>query len=200
MKYIDSILNKITMYKLALYELLFLLGAAAVLGVFGLVPYSPMYLLYSVVIIFVVAWVVNKIFAFCFDAPSNPESTYITVLILALIISPPSSFMDVQFLTLAFWASAMAVASKYIFAIHQKHIFNPAAFGIAATSLFMSLSASWWVGTLWMLPFVAVGGFLLARKIRRVDMVIGFGVMLVFTIIVLGISDGSGVFHVIQQG
>ncbi len=199
MKYIDSILNKLTMYRLALFELLFLLAAAAVLGTFGLVPYSPIFLAYSLVFLFVVAWVVNKIFAWCFNAPSNPESTYITVLILALLISPPSSFVDMQFFTLAGWAAAISVASKYIFAIKQKHIFNPAAFGVAATALFLGLSASWWVGTLWMLPFVAFGGFLLARKIRRTEMVIAFGVMLVFTILTLSIGDGPGVFHILQE-
>jgi ferredoxin-NADP reductase len=198
MRFIDSILNKITMYRLALYELIFLLLAAGVLGFFHLVSYNPLYIAYSVVVIFAVAWIVNKIFAYFYDAPSNPESTWITALILALLISPPASFGDFQFLSLAFWAAAIAVASKYIFAIKEKHIFNPAAFGIAATALFLGQSASWWVGTLWMLPFVAVGGFLLARKIRHLDLVIVFGVALVVTIMTLSISDGSGIFHILQ--
>jgi ferredoxin-NADP reductase len=198
MRFIDSILNKITMYRLALYELIFLLLAAMVLGFFHLVSYNPLYIAYSVAVIFVVAWVVNKIFAYFYDAPSNPESTWITALILALLISPAASFGDMQFLSIAFWAAAIAVASKYIFAIKEKHIFNPAAFGIAATALFLGESAGWWVGTLWMLPFVAVGGFLLARKIRHLDLVIVFGVALVVTIITLSISDGSGIFHILQ--
>jgi ferredoxin-NADP reductase len=198
MRYIDSILNKITMYRLALYELIFLLLAAAVLGFFHLVSYNPIYIAYSIVFIFVVAWIVNKVFAFFYEAPSNPESTWITALILALLISPPVAFGDFQFLALAGWAAAISVASKYIFAIKEKHIFNPAAFGIAATALFLGMSATWWVGTLWMLPFVAIGGFLLARKIRHLDMVVAFGVALVVTIITLSIGDGSGVFHVLQ--
>jgi ferredoxin-NADP reductase len=200
MHYIDAALNKITMYRLALYELIFLILAAMVLGFFNLIPYNPLYIAYSTVVIFVVAWIVNKIFAYFFDAPSNPESTYITALILVLLITPPAVLGDFQFLALAGWAAAISVASKYIFAINQKHIFNPAAFGIAATALILGMSATWWVGTLWMLPFVAVGGFLLARKIRRLDMVVSFGAMLVATIVVLGISDGAGgVVHVLQE-
>jgi ferredoxin-NADP reductase len=197
MQFIDNFLNKITMYRLVLYELIGLLLFAGVLGFFHLVPYSPQYLLYSVTIIFVIAWAVNKMFAYFFEAPSNSESTYITALILALIITPPLAYGDFQFLALAGWAAALSVASKYIFAFKQKHIFNPAAFGVAATALFLNQGATWWVGTLWMLPAVSIGGFLIARKIRRIDMVVAFGASLVATIILLGINQG-GVLHIVQ--
>ncbi len=198
MRFIDDILNKITMYKLVLYELIGLLLVAGILGFFHLVPYNPEYLLYSVVIIFVIAWVVNKIFAYFFEAPSNPESTYITALILALIITPPAAFGDFQFLALAGWAAALSVSSKYIFAFKEKHIFNPAAFGVVVTAFFLNQGATWWVGTLWMLPFVAFGGFLIARKIKRLDMVFAFGVSLVVTVLVLGYVQG-GVFHIVEE-
>jgi Na+-transporting NADH:ubiquinone oxidoreductase subunit NqrB len=125
MRYIDSILNKVTMYRVVLYELIFLLVAAAVLGVFHLVPYSPLYIGYSVAVILGVCLLVNALFAYFFDAPSNPESTYISALILALIISPPNTFGDTHFLSLALWAGAWAMASKYLFAIKHKHSILP---------------------------------------------------------------------------
>jgi ferredoxin-NADP reductase len=199
MRFIDSILNTITMYRLVFYELLFLLAAASILGIFHLVPYGPLNIAYSTAIIFAVTWIVNKVFAYFYDAPSNPESTYITALILALIISPPMSFGDPQFFILAGWASAWAIASKYIFAIKEKHLFNPVAFGVAIVCLFLKQGASWWVGTLWMLPFVAVGGFLVARKIQRFDLVIAFGISLVGTILLLSSGEGSGALHIVQQ-
>jgi ferredoxin-NADP reductase len=198
MRIIDNLLNKVTMYKLVLYELTFLVAAAVVLGAFKLVPYSPLYVIYSTMVFLVAALVVNKIFAYFYDAPSNPESTYITALILALIVTPAQSFGDIHFLILAGWAAAWAVASKYIFAIKQKHLFNPAAIGVAMTALFLNEGATWWIGTLWMLPFVAVGGFLVARKIRRVDMVMWFGAALVATIIILNIGQ-DGTLHIIQE-
>ncbi len=199
MKFIDTFLNKITMYRLALYELIFLLLAAAILGFFGLIPYSPIFLGYSVMVIFAVTWVVNKIFAYFFNAPSNPESTYITALILALIISPPQTFLDWRYLALAGWAAAWSMASKYIFAFRDKHLFNPAAFGVAVTALFLNQSASWWVGSLWMLPFVIIGGLLVARKIQRLEMVAVFGAVALATITILGFSSGAAVLHTIQQ-
>ena len=187
------------MYRLAFYELLFLLLVAEVLAVFHLVPVSPLYLPCSVVIIFGIAWIVNKIFAYFYEAPSNPESTYITALILALLITPPTVWSDWHYLALAGWAAAIAVASKYIFAIKEKHIFNPAAIGVVVTALFLNQDASWWVGTLWMLPFVLIGGFLLVRKIRRFDMVFAFLGATIVTIVVLSLNNISNLAQILQQ-
>ena len=169
-KTIDNMLNRVTMYRLVVYELCFLLIVAMVLGFFGILSYSPLYLAFSVAFIFSVSLIVNGVFAFSFDAPYNPESTWITALILALIITPPASLLDPQYLPLAFWAAAWAIASKYILAIRRKHIFNPAALGVVMTALVLGLSASWWVGTLAMAPFVLLGGLLIVRKIHRFDM------------------------------
>ena len=169
-KAIDTILNKITMYRLVVYELLFLLVAAGALGYFGVLSYNPISIALSAAFIFCVCWATSEIFAFSFDAPYNPESTWITALILALIITPPVTLFDPQYLPLAFWASAIAIASKYILAIRKKHVFNPAALGVAATAAALGLSASWWVGTFALVPFVLAGGLLIVRKIHRFDL------------------------------
>lgn len=169
-KAIDSILNRITMYRLVLYELIFLLAIAAGLGFAGIISYNPIAILFSAAFIFSLCWITNGIFAHTFDAPYNPESTWITSLILALIITPPVAVIDTQYLPLAFWASTIAIASKYIFAIRKKHVFNPAAFGVAATAIFLGLPASWWIGTMWIAPFALAGGLLIVRKIHRFDM------------------------------
>ena len=199
MNIIDALLNKVTMYKLVVCELIFLLCAAALLGGVGALPYNPLFLLFSAVFIFSVSFVFNKVFAFMFDVPSNPESTWITALILILIITPPSSWVDMQYLALAFWAGAWASASKYIFAIGKKHVFNPAAIGVAITSLVLGLSASWWVGTPAMVPFVLVGGLLLVRKIHRFDLWWAF--MGVFTVgsLYFALSRNGGVLHALSQ-
>ncbi|MDB5237847.1 MAG: hypothetical protein JWM46_117 [Candidatus Kaiserbacteria bacterium] len=179
MKMIDSLLNKITMYRLVVYELIFLLCVAGIMGSFGVLSYSPAFLAFSTAVIFCACWFVNRVFAYVFEAPYNPESTWITALILALIITPPTTWLDPQYLSLALWASAWAMASKYMFAIGKKHLFNPAAAGVAMTSVFLGLSASWWVGTPVLAPFVVVGGLLIVRKIHRFDLWWSF--MTVFT-------------------
>ncbi len=162
------------MYRLALYYLIFLVLAAAVLGMFGHVSYGPVAILFSAFYITLVCLVVNAVFAYFFEAPANPESVYITALILTLIIAPIHSATDILFFAVATWASIWAMASKYILAIGKKHVFNPAAIAVVITAFSVGLSANWWVGTVWMLPFVAVGGLLVVRKLQRFKMMGSF--------------------------
>jgi ferredoxin-NADP reductase len=200
MKWIDSVVDRITMYRLALYELIFLLIVAESLSYFGQLPFLPQFLALSIVYLLAVSWVVNKAFAWAFRAPSNPESLYITALILALIIAPPSSYVDARFLILAGWAAALSTGSKYILAIGKKHLFNPAAFGVAATSLALGLGASWWVGTGVMLPFVIVGGFLVIHKMRRLDLFWAFFIVALISIMARAVSVGGNVLASLNSG
>jgi ferredoxin-NADP reductase len=150
--------------------------------------------MFSVAYILAICWTVNKIFSWAYDAPSNPESTYVTALILALIITPAASFTDHNFLILAFWASGLAMASKYILAIGKKHIFNPAAIAVVITAFALNQSASWWVGTVTMLPFVLFGGFLVTRKIQRFDLVLSSIISSLVVILGLSLMNGGNIF------
>jgi ferredoxin-NADP reductase len=174
LKAIDNFLNGITMYRIVLYALIALIAAAAILGTFGILPYSPVAILLEAFFITAVCLGANMAFAWAFNVPANAESAYITALILALIITPPQSAGDGVFFSLAAWASVLAMASKYIIAIRKKHVFNPAALAVVITAFALGQSASWWIGTAWMLPFAAIGGFLIARKLRRFDLVLSF--------------------------
>jgi ferredoxin-NADP reductase/Na+-translocating ferredoxin:NAD+ oxidoreductase RnfD subunit len=190
MKFIDNLLNRITMYRLVLYYLLALLGAAVVFGFVGLLPYHPETLAFSTLLIVGVCWITNTIFAKAFGAATNVESVYITALILALIITPVVStdYAGVGFLI---FASAWAMASKYIFAIGKKHIFNPAAFGVALAAIAINQSATWWVGgNVILLPIVFFGGLLIVRKIHRFDLVWSF-VLVALATVILTASSGD---------
>lgn len=173
---IDNFLNKITMYRLVLYYLVALIGLATIFGLLGVISHNPANLAFSTLIILATCWVVNTLFARVFGAEPNVESIYITALILALIITPvdPTNHAGIGFLI---FASTWAMASKYIFALGNKHIFNPAAFGVALSAILLNQSATWWVtSSVWLLPFVVFGGVLIVRKIRRFDLVAGFAV------------------------
>lgn len=171
---IDNFLNRITMYRLVLYCLLVLIGAAFVLAFFGKVPFSPLALVYSFIIVCAVCWAANELFAKVFNAPANSESFWITAFILVLIITPLKTLGDSHYIIFLGWASVLAMASKYIVAIGKKHMFNPAAMAVAITSFALGQAASWWVGTLWMLPFVLITGILITRKIQRWDLFFSF--------------------------
>lgn len=181
--FIDDILNRITMYRLVLYYLVVLIVAAFVFGFFHILSYDPTAIAFSTLLILAVCWVTNWIFARTFKAATNVESVYITALILALIISPVTAgnAAGVGFLI---FASVWAMASKYIFAIGKRHIFNPAAFAVALTAFTIHEPATWWIGgNMALLPFVLVGGLLVVRKIRRFDLVGSFALVSLATII-----------------
>ncbi len=191
MKYIDVFLNNTTMYRVVLYYLAGLWLIALGLSFMHLLPFTPLALIVSLLAFCIICICTNAIFAAVFGAPSNTESAYITAFILALIISPGKPFTDISFF---FWAGVLAIASKYIFAIQKKHIFNPAAVAIAATALILNQSATWWIGTSLMAPFVLAGGLLIARKIQRFDLVFSFFVVSFATITWLALFNGQPLF------
>lgn len=183
MEFIDSILDKITMYRVVLYYLIALLGLGTLFGSLGIINVNPLMLLFTTILFLAFCWITNKIFSIVFEAPTNLESVYITALILALIIRPASSIHD---LPMIFWASVLSMSSKYILAINKKHIFNPVAIAVYLTSLGFGGSANWWIGTASLAPFVFTGGLLVIKKIRREDFIFSFLATAILT--VLGFS------------
>ena len=170
-KRIDAFIDRTTMYRLVLYVLIGQLILALALSCFGLLSFGPLSLLISTAFLVFMCWAANWLLASIFAVPANVESVYITALILALIIDPIKTPADLPFLG---WAAILAMSSKYILSINNKHIFNPAAVAVVVTSFAIGQSASWWVGTVPMLPAVLVGGILLVRKLRMGEMVLCF--------------------------
>ncbi len=187
-RFIDNQLNRITMYRLVLYYLIFLLLVGLVVNA-GSPTADPFALIASVAFLLAVSAITNYIFSRIFRVPANVESVYITALILSLIITPIQTYNDLWFL---FWAAILANASKYIVAIKGKHLFNPAAFAVALTYFAINQSASWWVGSGAMLAFVIVGGLLVVRKLGRFDMVFSFLIASVVTIFFSSLFTGTG--------
>ncbi len=186
MRLVDRILNQLTMYRLVLYYLIALLGIAVMFSFTHGLAYDPFALLFSTAFILAVCTVTNSIFARVYGVAANVESTYISALILALVISPIHGFGDLWFL---FWASVLAMASKYIINLHGKHLFNPVAFSITLTYFTINQSASWWIANPKMLPFVLVGGLLVARKLRRFQMV---GSFMIASLVTTSLGAGFG--------
>lgn len=180
------------MYRLVLYVLIVTLTAAVVLGFAGKFSFNGFAIFWCTLFLVAVSYLSNWVFSKVFEAPTNVESVYITALILALIITPARTFHDFMFLG---WAALLAQASKYILAIGKKHIFNPAAIAVVLTAFVIGQSASWWVGNMYLAPFVVVGGFLIARKIRREDMVWYFLLAAIVTIVAFTVVKGNDAFR-----
>lgn len=195
MKFIDEFLDTITMYRLVLYYLILLLFVAFIFSAVGILHFNPFLIIFSATFLVVVSWAANKLFAITFGAPTNVESVYISALILALIITPPQSIRDVMFL---FWAAILTMASKYVLAVRKKHLFNPVAIAVTITAVTLVGSASWWVGTLSMLPFELLG-LLIVRKIRRFDLVFYFFATAIGTIVFFTMLRGGDLFTALKE-
>ncbi len=184
------------MYRLVLYYLIVLIAGAAVLSFFGILQYNPWSIILTTFVLLTFSLITNKIFSEVFAATTNLESTYITALILALIINPIKSFHDLPFL---FWAAILAISSKYILAIRNKHIFNPVAVSVVLTSFGIGQSASWWVGNVPMLPLVFLGGLLIIRKTQKDDMIFSFVLTAFLATIGFSILKGTDLFSIADK-
>jgi glycine betaine catabolism B len=195
---IDNALNQITMYRLVLYYVAALLAVAFGLGFFALVPHDPTALAFSAVFITAVCWITNRLFAALFHTPVNTESIYITALILALIMPPvmATDTLGVEGLALA---SAVAIASKFLLAINRKHVFNPVAVGVVASSCLLDQPATWWVGgNTVLMPLVLIVGLLVVRKVQRFEMI---GIYLLANIVITLVSTAPDMYgEALTQG
>jgi ferredoxin-NADP reductase len=181
-KAVDRFLDHLTMYRLVLYYLMVLLGTAFAFCFVKLVPHDPLAFAYTTALTISACWVTNKAFALVFEVPANSESVYITALILALILDPVA-VTDLKGIAAVALASVWAISSKYILAVGRKHLFNPAAVGVALSALLLNQPATWWVGgNPWLLPFILIGGILVVRKLRRLDLVATFLIVALMTV------------------
>lgn len=175
-----------------LLYLLFLVTAAIILSSLRILPYKPLDLISSGAYLVAVCYLSNKFFAYLFNTKPNLESRSITALILALIIGPLPLLPNIWFLT---FAGVAAMASKYLLVWKQRHIFNPAAFGVLATALILGQGASWWVGNKYLFPLVILGGLLLAQKIRRFHLIMSFLATYLGLSILLGVPVANLLLH-----
>lgn len=171
MKRVIQFISNTTMYRSMLYYLSFILVAAIILSALKVLPYKPLDIILTAAFLLIVSFVANFLLSKIFKAKVNPESQFITALIMALIIGPMPLVSNFLFL---FILAVFANASKYILAIKKRHIFNPAAFAVVATAVFMKQGASWWVGSNYLVLAVALGGLLMAYKIKRFHLIMSF--------------------------
>ncbi len=190
--FIDRFIDGITMYRLVLWYLVATLLGALALGALHIIAVDPVALGLSAVLVLASGWIANQIFARVFGAIPNIESVYITGLIIVLIMDP-APLGDLSAAGAIVFASAWAMASKFIFSLRRRHIFNPAAIGVALPALLLDHPATWWVsGQVWLMPLVIVGGLLIVRKLRRFDLLFAFAAAnLVVTVLTGNIADAG---------
>ncbi len=192
--------RRVLTYRLTLYYLAAIVLAALILSVVGIVHQPSANLAFSIMVALLACLGVNKAFARVFEAQSNWESACISALIIVLIITPsaPGDLAAAGFLILV---SAWAMASKYIFAIGKRHLFNPAAFGAALMGLGFHRTVSWWVGdNAVLLPLLVLGGVLILARLRYYAMLAAYALVVLSISIAHGdISSIAGIIHAISM-
>ena len=166
-----------------------LAGVAVLFAAFGWIAYSPLQMIASFFILMISSHFSNMFFGKLTRAAVNLESVYITALLLFFILDPnASSLYNMGMLALA---AVIAQASKYVFAIGRRHVFNPVAISAVVVSLFGATSVLWWIATPSLFPFVFVLGLMVVRKIRRFEEVGAFMVGAILVALFHGVSISS---------
>lgn len=181
------------MYKVVLWGLAVLSFIAIIFGFTGLLPFSGLSLIYSLVTLVVVCYVTNWGFSRILKVPTNSESYFITSLILFFVLYPLSSVSELKIFILV---GVVAMASKYVLAIGKKHMFNPAAVAVFIVSLFGLDLASWWIGSFAMLVPALIVGFLVLRKVDRFSMFFTFIGASVVSSLIFGHFNGADFYEI----
>jgi ferredoxin-NADP reductase len=167
-RFIESCINTITMYRLVLYSLVFIAAIALILSAVGVLKLPFVGLIISLMTLVITSYAASKVFAWIFSAKYNRESWTITALILFFLLLPIRNGKD---LLAAVIVAVIAVASKYILAYRQRHIFNPAAIAVVVSGLVGAAHPGWWIATPYLLPVVGITGLLIAWKVCHFAMV-----------------------------
>lgn len=165
--WINEQLGRITMYSLVFYSLVALVFMALLLMLAGNLDHSPLSFATSVFLCVGVAYSSNILLGWLFGVKPHNESALITGLILSLLFFPPATTMGFVKLGLVV---AIAMASKYVIAINDRHIFNPAAIGIVIASISGLAFAGWWVATPAMIPLTLIVALLILHRTKKLRM------------------------------
>ena len=161
---IDTLLGRISTYRLVSLGLHLMFVVALVAGALGEIPYSVPDLVISFDVLLLVTFLSNRMFAAFFRVVPHTESSIITAVLLFFILTPTS---DVKVLGQLALAAMAASGSKYLLAVRGRHIFNPAALGALWLTAFQLSDTVWWIGTPFLLPVTAAVALVVLYRTRH---------------------------------
>ena len=98
-------------------------------------------------------------------------------------------------------AGVIAIISKHLIKFQQKHIFNPANFGVLLVSIVFGVSHTWWISS--PLILVLIFGIFIIWRLRRFDLTISFLVSYYLINSIIELSQGaqfSEIYYTIING
>lgn len=185
---IQSIADKIGMYRVVSGTLGLLALISIIAGGLGLVVYGALEQIFAVLTAIVIALGINWVMAKILKVSANHESAIITALILFFLALPGIT----PFENWPLWlAVAVGILSKYLIVYKKQHLLNPAAFGAAALSVTGIYKFSWWIANpVLFIPLLLLGMFVVMKVRRWVPVLTFIGVSLVI-FLAEGLSYGD---------
>ncbi|MFA5200553.1 MAG: RnfABCDGE type electron transport complex subunit D [Candidatus Omnitrophota bacterium] len=97
---------------------------------------------------------------------SVSESSVVSALIIGFVLASDNPWWVISL------ASLFAITSKHLIHFNKKHIFNPAAFGVFLSVIFLGASTQWKGTFLWYILLPA--GLYFTYKIRKLELITGY--------------------------
>ncbi len=110
----------------------------------------------------------------------------ITGIIITLLNSPTNSWLETIFIVF------LAIASKHLIKIKNRHIFNPAAFGLFLGSLVFRTPVAWWSVSSVFLLFFFFPGYVSIFRSRKFNMILFF--FIVYNLLTFFITKRVNIF------
>lgn len=108
------------------------------------------------------------------------SSSIITGIVIALLNSPKNSWLETTFII------CLAIASKHFIRIQNRHIFNPAAFGLFFGSLVFKTPIAWWSVPSVFFLLLFLPGYVSIFRSKKTNIILSFFIiynLLTFSII-----------------
>ena len=176
--WLDRVLGRVTMYLLVIIGLAFVGVAALVGSLIGQLSYSVPAILASAAVLIVAVIASNWIMGRIFRLQPQTASSFITALLLLFIFAPTLEPAGLGTLAIA---GVIASVTKYVLAVRGRHIFNPAAAAAFIVGVIPPLLGAtfvtWWIGTAFLLPFVAIAALAILFRTRKLTLGITFVVV-----------------------
>lgn len=176
---IRQLLNRLTVYHYMISSLVVLQLANAFFYGFGIKALLP-------VLISVTTTTLLDLFIEYFKSKTwlFPQSALISGLFIGGLLT-----QNLQWYVYVI-AGAIAIFSKHLMKLRQKHIFNPANFGVLLVSVIFGVAHTWWISS--PLLLVLIFGIFMIWKLKRFDLTLSFLIGYYLINSMIGIAQGEG--------
>ena len=177
---IKSLINRFTVYHYVISFLIVLHLASAFVPKYGFGIKALIPILIAVATTTLLDLFINY---FKFKIWNFPQSALISGLFIGGLLT-----QNLQWYVYVI-AGAIAILSKHLIRFQQKHIFNPANFGILLVSILFNVQHTWWISS--PLILVLIFGIFIIWRLKRFDLAFSFLITYYLINSIVGLVGGN---------